>query len=95
MVRDLADLEMLSVELNTIIESTGHSLDRVSIKTTESKNMADTANQIIEQATRRRRRARKTKTALALLLIAICVITGAYFGTKILDFLIRIKKVVK
>ncbi|KAI5186479.1 hypothetical protein NEHOM01_1491 [Nematocida homosporus] len=91
----LSDLESLSIELNTIIESSGDPIDRISLKTTEMKSVSLNTNRTLEQGIRRRTRRMKLKRVFILLVILILILLAIFFGTKLLEFFLKCKGLFK
>ncbi|KAI5171862.1 hypothetical protein NEFER03_1127 [Nematocida sp. LUAm3] len=92
MLISLQDLEMMNIELSTVIESAGTRIDRVSISTTETKNSAQNINASLESGITQRKRRRKMKKIFITLLIIIIGLICVFLGTKILDFLFKFKE---
>lgn len=92
---DLQRLETLSIQLNNIVVTTGLPFDRVSTQAAEARHQSGTTNELIAQATRRRKRTRQRKLVFFAFLALAAGTVGIYFGDKVLDFLIKVKRSIK
>lgn len=71
LLASLSELEVLSIELNTIIESSTETIDRVSLETIKSNSKTQCANKTMQHGIIRRNRMRNIKRVFLLVLLLI------------------------